>query len=140
MFVVVSTRSVLIDLVNALCLCSYVPQNIVLSGGSTMFQHFGQRLKRDLKQIVDRRLEASAVASGSVQRVRLYLSSPGLPRNTSTYFFSQSSGVDVDVISHKRQRYAVWFGGSLLASLVRPFLLASFLILCDVLIHYYRIA
>ena len=37
-----------------------------------MFQHFGQRLKRDLKQIVDRRLEANAVASGSTQRVRLY--------------------------------------------------------------------
>ncbi len=44
-------------------------QNIVLSGGSTMFQHFGQRLKRDLKQLVDRRLEASAVASGSAQKV-----------------------------------------------------------------------
>ncbi|KAH6909029.1 actin binding protein [Coprinopsis sp. MPI-PUGE-AT-0042] len=71
-------------------------KNIVLSGGSTMFQHFGQRLKRDLKQLVDRRLDQSAVLSGSAIR---------------------SSGVDVDVISHKRQRYAVWFGGSLLASL-----------------------
>jgi hypothetical protein len=49
-----------------------------------MFQHFGQRLKRDLKLIVDRRLEASAAASGSAQR---------------------SSGVEVDVISHKRQRW-----------------------------------
>lgn len=55
-----------------------------------------------------------------------------------SYSPPQSSGVDVDVISHKRQRYvsplavswlnlpvsptyryAVWFGGSLLASLVR---------------------
>jgi len=71
-------------------------KNIVLSGGSTMFQHFGQRLKRDLKQLVDRRLEASVVSSGSAQK---------------------SSGVDVDVITHKRQRYAVWFGGSMLASL-----------------------
>jgi len=71
-------------------------KNIVLSGGSTMFQHFGQRLKRDLKQLVDRRLDASVQASGSLQR---------------------SSGVEVDVISHKRQRYAVWFGGSLMASL-----------------------
>ncbi|KZP31681.1 actin actin-like protein [Athelia psychrophila] len=74
-------------------------KNIVLSGGSTMFQHFGQRLKRDLKQLVDRRLDASSAASGSVLKA------------------SRSSGVDVDVISHKRQRYAVWFGGSLLASL-----------------------
>jgi len=71
-------------------------KNIVLSGGSTMFQHFGNRLKRDLKQIVDRRLDASSNAVGSQLR---------------------SSGVEVDVISHKRQRYAVWFGGSLLASL-----------------------
>ncbi|KAF9061423.1 actin-related protein Arp3 [Rhodocollybia butyracea] len=71
-------------------------KNIVLSGGSTMFQHFGNRLKRDLKQLVDRRLDASALASGSALK---------------------SSGVEVDVISHKRQRYAVWFGGSLLASL-----------------------
>lgn len=38
-----------------------------------MFQHFGQRLKRDIKAIVDRRLEASAIASGSQQRVRLPL-------------------------------------------------------------------
>ena len=30
----------------------------------------------------------------------------------------QSSGVEVDVISHRRQRYSVWYGGSLLASLV----------------------
>ena len=44
-------------------------QNIVLSGGSTMFQHFGQRLKRDLKLLVDRRLEASVAASGSAQKV-----------------------------------------------------------------------
>lgn len=48
-----------------------VLQNIVLSGGSTMFQHFGQRLKRDLKQLVDQRLEARQVASGSTQKVRL---------------------------------------------------------------------
>jgi actin-related protein len=44
-------------------------QNIVLSGGSTMFQHFGQRLKRDLKLLVDRRLEASFTASGSALKV-----------------------------------------------------------------------
>lgn len=44
-------------------------QNIVLSGGSTMFQHFGQRLKRDLKLLVDRRLEASVAASGSALKV-----------------------------------------------------------------------
>lgn len=61
-----------------------------------MFQHFGQRLKRDLKHIVDRRLEASAVASGSQVRVRsltirclaraltLVLRSPLASRSTSS--------------------------------------------------------
>jgi hypothetical protein len=34
-----------------------------------MFQHFGQRLKRDLKQLVDRRLDASVMASGGVLKV-----------------------------------------------------------------------
>ena len=34
-----------------------------------MFQHFGNRLKRDLKHLVDRRLDASVLASGSLQKV-----------------------------------------------------------------------
>ena len=34
-----------------------------------MFQHFGNRLKRDLKHLVDRRLDASVTASGSLQKV-----------------------------------------------------------------------
>ncbi|KAL9933427.1 hypothetical protein V8E36_007603 [Tilletia maclaganii] len=71
-------------------------KNIVLSGGSTMFQHFGSRLRKDLRAIVDARLAASETASGSLMR---------------------SSGLEVNVISHKMQRYAVWYGGSLLGSL-----------------------
>ncbi|KAK4057159.1 Arp2/3 complex subunit, actin nucleation center [Microbotryomycetes sp. JL221] len=70
-------------------------KNIVLSGGSTMFDHFGRRLQRDLKHLVDTRITNSEVLSGGLMR---------------------STGVDVNVISHKKQRYAVWFGGSLLAS------------------------
>lgn len=34
-------------------------QNIVLSGGSTMFKDFHRRLQRDLKKIVDARIVAS---------------------------------------------------------------------------------
>lgn len=67
-------------------------KNIVLSGGSTMFKDFGRRLQRDLKTLVNERIELSERASGV-----------------------KSTGVDVLVISHKRQRNAVWFGGSLLA-------------------------
>merc|ERR1711939_246558 len=69
--------------------------NIVLSGGSTMFDHFGRRLQRDLKGLVDNRITTSESMSGGRMK---------------------STGVPVNVISHKRQRYAVWFGGSLLAS------------------------
>lgn len=67
-------------------------KNIVLSGGSTMFKDFGRRLQRDLKGLVNERIELSERLSGV-----------------------KSTGVDVQVISHKRQRNAVWFGGSLLA-------------------------
>lgn len=67
-------------------------KNIVLSGGSTMFKDFGRRLQRDIKTLVDARIRRSEELSGA-----------------------KSSGIDVQVITHKRQRNAVWFGGSLLA-------------------------
>ncbi|GME72915.1 unnamed protein product [[Candida] boidinii] len=67
-------------------------KNIVLSGGSTMFKDFGRRLQRDLKALVNERVSQSERLSGA-----------------------KSSGVQVQVISHKRQKNAVWFGGSLLA-------------------------
>ena len=67
-------------------------KNIVLSGGSTMFKDFGRRLQRDLRGMVNDRIALSERRSGV-----------------------KSTGVDVQVISHKRQRNAVWFGGSLLA-------------------------
>jgi len=69
--------------------------NIVLSGGSTMFKDFGRRLNRDIKRAVDRRLEISAKLSGGKIK---------------------PTPVDVKVISHHMQRYAVWFGGSMLSS------------------------
>jgi actin-related protein 3 len=83
-----------------------------------MFDHFGRRLQRDLKHIVDTRIQTSEALSGGLMRVRLLpLPWPGssltsflLPRTT------KSTGVNVNVVSHKKQRYAVWFGGSLLAS------------------------
>ncbi|KAF8339760.1 actin family [Cantharellus anzutake] len=71
-------------------------KSIVLSGGSTMFKDFGRRLQQDIRILVDQRIQASERASGSLVK---------------------STGVEVNVISHKRQRYAVWYGGSLLASL-----------------------
>lgn len=38
--------------------------NIVLSGGSTMFKGFGRKLQRDIKKTVDARLKFSTDLSG----------------------------------------------------------------------------
>eukprot|EP01064_Diplonema_japonicum_P015319 TRINITY_DN23039_c1_g1_i1.p1 TRINITY_DN23039_c1_g1~~TRINITY_DN23039_c1_g1_i1.p1 ORF type:complete len:432 (+),score=92.79 TRINITY_DN23039_c1_g1_i1:25-1296(+) len=72
-------------------------RNIVLSGGSTMFKHFGQRLKRDIKERVNARME-------DAHRRR---------RDQSV----SMQDVPVNVISHKAQGYAVWSGGSVIASM-----------------------
>lgn len=70
-------------------------KNIVLSGGSTMFRDFSRRLQRDVKRQVDARLKLSeALSQGRIT----------------------PKPMDVQVISHHMQRYAVWFGGSMLAS------------------------
>jgi len=70
-------------------------KNIVLSGGSTMFKDFGKRLQRDIKRTVDARIKRSEeLSGGKIKAVPL----------------------EVNVISHHMQRYAVWFGGSMLAS------------------------
>lgn len=70
-------------------------KNIVLSGGSTMFKDFGRRLQRDIKRAVDFRIKKSEELSGG--RIK-------------------AKALDVVVITHHMQRYAVWFGGSMLAS------------------------
>jgi len=70
-------------------------KNIVLSGGSTMFRDFGRRLQRDVKRVVDSRLKISEELSEG--RIK-------------------PKPIDCQVITHSMQRYAVWFGGSMLAS------------------------
>lgn len=67
-------------------------KNIVLSGGSTLYKDFGRRLQRDIKNLVDDRIRASEARSGG----------------------ARSGGLEVQVITHKRQRHGPWFGGSLL--------------------------
>jgi len=70
-------------------------KNIVLSGGSTMFKDFGRKLQRDVKKTVENRLKISEELSGGTLKPK---------------------PIDVQVVSHNYQRYAVWFGGALLAS------------------------
>lgn len=75
-------------------------KNIVLSGGTTMFKDFGKRLQRDIKKNVDARMQQNIARLGNLVRDQ------------------PPPAVDVNVISHPMQRYAVWFGGSMLASTV----------------------
>ncbi|KAJ3205871.1 Actin- protein 3 [Clydaea vesicula] len=78
-------------------------KNIVLSGGSTMFKDFSRKLQKELKKTVDARVRMSETIS---------------QQNMDTMAQIRSKEVEVKVLSHKRQRYAVWYGGSLLADTV----------------------
>lgn len=91
--------------------------NIVLSGGSTMFRDFGRRLQRDIKRSVDSRLKISESLSEGRIKVSVVMENVNGQRLILKFF--QPKPIDVQVISHHMQRYAVWFGGSMLASTVR---------------------
>jgi len=67
---------------------------ITLSGGSTMYKHFTKRLERDVKRRVKDRYDYTA----------------------SKYPDLNIKKIDVHVVTHPFQRFAVWFGGSMLAS------------------------
>ena len=69
--------------------------NIVLSGGSTMFTNFHRRLQSDIKARVQERIAAN-------WRKHKVAEPP--------------PDMKVKVVSHDMQRYAVWFGGSMLSS------------------------
>ena len=53
--------------------CVVFLQNIVLSGGSTMFRDFGRKMQRDVKRIVDQRLKLSEELSGGKLKVTNHL-------------------------------------------------------------------
>lgn len=62
-------------------------KNICLSGGSTMFKGFGSRLQNDLQSLLKERMDKS------------------------------ENSPEVHVSSNKKQRYAVWYGASMLANI-----------------------
>ncbi|CAI5720266.1 unnamed protein product [Peronospora destructor] len=72
-------------------------RNIVLSGGSTMFKDFGRRLQRDIKRLADDRQAANLALH-------------------SKFHQAHAEALEVNVLSHRMQRFAVWFGGSMVAS------------------------
>jgi actin-related protein 3 len=67
---------------------------ITLSGGTTMFKHFVKRLERDIKKRVKGRYEFTK----------------------AKYPNMDVKQIEVNVVTHPFQRFAVWFGGSMLAS------------------------
>jgi actin-related protein 3 len=72
-------------------------KNVVLSGGSTTFRNFHRRLQMDLNERVQARVAANMA-------------------KLKTKPTSAPAEIKVKVVSHEMQRYAVWFGGSMLAS------------------------
>lgn len=92
-----------------------------------MFKDFSRRLQRDLKKIVDARLLSSDARLGGEVKVSIcvilhwvsltnQLSYYVMGDFTFVHFLYQAQPIKVNVVSHPIQRYAVWFGGSVLAS------------------------
>jgi len=73
--------------------------NIVLSGGSTTFKGLAKRLQADVQVLVDERLQEYARRTSEKSGLKV-----------------EASKLDVNIIEHKRQQYAVWYGGAMLAS------------------------
>lgn len=69
-------------------------KNIVLSGGTTMFQHFDRRLQKDLTKLVNARAKEHSKQLKDGREIKY----------------------ECNVVSHERQRYAVWYGGSVVGS------------------------
>jgi len=69
-------------------------QYITLSGGTTMFKHFVKRLERDIRRKTKERHDFTL----------------------KKFPNSNVKPMEVNVVTHPFQRFAVWFGGSMLAS------------------------
>jgi len=67
---------------------------ITLSGGTTMFKHFVKRLERDIRRKCKSRYDFTK----------------------SKYPDLEIKPIECNVVTHPFQRFAVWFGGSMLAS------------------------
>lgn len=96
-------------------------QNVVLSGGSTMFKDFNRRLQRDLKKIVDARVLASDARLGGEAKVSIMLSfflillyclyNPGLISEIFIFYFFASGttgGSQCSQPSYPEIRSLVW--------------------------------
>jgi actin-related protein 3 len=89
---------------------------ITLSGGSTMYKNFTRRIERDLTKKVKERHD----------------------KNVQLFPDMDLKMMDVNVVTHAFQRFAVWFGGSMLAA--QPDVIKSFHTRADYQEHGPRIA
>jgi actin-related protein 3 len=80
-------------------------RNIVLSGGSTLFKNFHRRLKDDINKRVQERYNVMLARHS------------GRLTGTVTATGAGTGRIEVDVIRHDMQRYAVWFGGSVVSEM-----------------------
>ena len=84
-------------------------QNIVFSGGSTLFKNFDRRLERTLQKRVEERLEKYTVTSKNIKVKINFL-----------YFIllNQPKPIKVNVTNNMAQEHVVWLGGSTFATMV----------------------
>lgn len=61
-------------------------KNIVLSGGTTMFKDFGRRLQRDIKKIVDTRMELNISKLGALKGTYAHMYVCTLPSYSVKYY------------------------------------------------------
>ena len=92
--------------------------NITLSGGSTMFKHFGRRIEVGgermlLRKVVSRDLLPSCEEPES-ERPLPAAPQKDLRQRVEARTAGAGAAVEVRVRSHPMQRYAVWYGASLL--------------------------
>ncbi|XP_017300969.1 actin-related protein 3 [Diaphorina citri] len=75
-------------------------------------------LQRDIKRVVDARLKLSETLSGGYIKVSgsSFDEGNGSVKEVPGEETALPKPIDVQVITHHMQRYAVWFGGSMLAS------------------------
>ncbi len=80
-------------------------RNIVLSGGSTLFKNFHRRLRDDINKRVQTRYDDMLARHAG--RIGAAVTSAG----------AGTGRIDVEVVRHDMQRYAVWFGGSVVSEM-----------------------
>ena len=79
-----------------------------------MFKDFGRRLQRDVNKLINNRIQLSQELSGGKLQskpMKVEVCEKKINKEEKKIIFYQ-----IQVISHSMQRYAVWFGGSLLGA------------------------